>query len=242
LVNLTLDGVRTARIRAVDSGGKPLSSVGFYPWLIHKEGRRSEVNVPSLLFTTTTDKNGIATFDWLPPAKDLLQFWPVDQLFAQRRVNVESGQTGAVTTTLARRETISGRVVRPDGSPVQGVMVRAYGSGKGIENGQDSTRTATDGAYELSISPNEAYAVYVEDKEWAAPSRLDVVVREGKPVEGVDFRLSGGTILRGTVTVGPDNRPAPEQFIRLDETGGAAPEEFREKAIPSLTRSGGSSE
>ena len=67
------------------------------------------------------------------------------------------------------------------------------------------------------------------DKDWAAPSRLDVVVREGKSVEGVDFQLTRGTLLRGTVTVGPDNRPAPNQYIRLDETGGQAPEEFREK-------------
>ena len=44
-VDLTLDGVRTARIKAVDSGGKPLPGVGFYNWLVRKEGRRSMVNV-----------------------------------------------------------------------------------------------------------------------------------------------------------------------------------------------------
>ena len=228
-VDLALDGVRTARIKAVDGGGKPLPSVGFYVWLIHKEGRRSEVNVSSQIFTRATGPDGIATFDWLPPAKDLLQFWPVGEDYANRRVIVKDGQSGPVTATLTRKETIRGRIVRPDGSPASGIEVRAYGSGKGLENGQDSTRTAADGTYELRISPGEAYAVYVEDREWAAPSRLDVVVREGKPVDGVDFKLARGTILRGMVTVGPGNRPAPEQYIRLDETGGSAPEEFREK-------------
>ena len=42
-VSLSRDGARTARIKAVDGDGKPLAGVGFYPWLLHKEGRRSQV-------------------------------------------------------------------------------------------------------------------------------------------------------------------------------------------------------
>ena len=106
--------------------------------------------------------------------------------------------------------------------------VAAYGSGKGIENCYDRTRTAADGTYELKVSPDEAYAVYVQDKDWAAPSHLGVIVRQAKSVEGIDFQLSLGTLLRGTVTVGQNNRPAPDQYIRLDEAAGQAPEEFRE--------------
>ena len=122
-VELTLDGVRTARIKAVDGGDKPLSAVGFYPWLIHKEGRRSQINVPSLIFTAMTGPDGVASFDWLPPSKDLLQFWPVDEGYARRRVNVEDGQTGPVIARMTRNETIRGRVFRPDGSPASGIEV-----------------------------------------------------------------------------------------------------------------------
>ena len=45
-----------------------------------------------------------------------------------------------------------------------------------------------------------------------------------------------GTVIRGTVTVGPGNRPAPDQFIRLDEAGGRAPEDLRERRRPILAR------
>ena len=124
-VNLTLDGIRTARIRAVDSTSKPLAGVGFYVWLVHKEGRRSDVNVASRLFAKTTGPDGIATFNWLPPSKDLLQFWPVDQNYANRRVTVEAGQTGPVTGKLVRKETIRGRVLRPDG-----MACARHGSGR----------------------------------------------------------------------------------------------------------------
>ncbi len=227
-VNLRLDGVRRARIKAVDAAGKPLAGARFRVWLVQKPGRKSEVNVSSRILEEMSGQDGIATFDWLPPSRDLLQFWPVDEGYAHRRVTVEEGQTAPVTTRLTRTETIRGRVTLPDGSPAPGIQVRAYGSGKGSDNGQDRIRTDASGSYTLTVNPDEAYAVYVDDKDWAAPSRLDVDIRAGKPVAGVDFRLTRGTLLHGKVTVGANRRPVADQYIILDETAGIAPEEFRE--------------
>src|SRR5262249_15018398 len=95
-------------------------------------------------------------------------------------------------------------------------------------HGHGEALTGGDGRYEMMVSPDEGYAVYVEDRERAARSRLDVVVRRGKPAEGVDFTLTRGTLLRGTVSVGDGNKPAPAVYIRLDENGGPAPKEFRD--------------
>ena len=75
--------------------------------------------------------------------------------------------------------------------------------------------------------PGEAYAVYVQDDDWAARSRLDVAVRAGEPALGVDFLLGRGTVIRGTVTVGPGNRPSAKEYIRATESGGEAPQELR---------------
>ena len=227
-LDLRLDGVRTVRIKALDDGGRPMPRVGFSIWLVHKEGRGSNVNVPSRLLTQKTGLDGIATFDWLPPSKDLLQFWPVDPKFARRRIIVEEGQTEPVTVRPFQNETIRGRVIFPDGSPAPDIDIQAYGSGRGLDNGQDQTQAADDGSYELRVSPGEAYAVYIDDKNWAAPSHLDVIVREGKPVDGVDFKLTRGTRIHGTVTIGPHRRPAASHFIGLDEAGGRAPDEFRD--------------
>ena len=91
--------------------------------------------------------------------------------------------------------------------------MHAIGSGQGLDYGQGRVLTAADGSYEMDVNTREGYAVYVDDKDWAAPSRLDVVVRDSKPVGGVDFKLTPGTIIRGTVIVGPGNRPAAKQFI-----------------------------
>ncbi len=170
----------------------------------------------------------MATFDWLPVTKDLLQFWPTDDAYANRRVVVEEEQTQPVTTRLVRTEAIRGRVVHADGTPAAGIWLEAYGSGKKLDNGRGEALTGADGRYEMMVSPDEAYAVYVEDRDRAARSRLDVVVRRGKPAEGVDFTLTRGTLLRGTVSVGDGNKPASGVYIRLDENGGPAPEEFRD--------------
>ena len=136
-----------------------------------------------------------------------------------RRVQLKLSEDATAAVVMTRTELIRGRVLLPDGRPASRMNIRAYGTGRGMDNGQGHARTAQDGSYELPVNPGEAYAVYVDDQDWAAPSRLDVVVREGKPVEGVDFKLSRGTVIRGTVTVGPGNRPQSDQFIRLDEAG-----------------------
>ena len=228
-VALTLDGARTARIMAVDRDGKPLTGVAFTPWLLHKEGRRSQVNFSSRIFAATTGADGVATFDWLPPTQEALIFWPASDGYANRRVELKEGQSGTMTAKLTRTEAIRGRVVGPDGSPAPGIGVIALGSGKGVDNGHGRSRTANDGSYAMQVNAGEAYAVYVDDKDWAAPSRLDVIVHEGKPIDEVDFKLTRGTVIHGTVTVGPGGQPAAKQYIRLIESAGQAPAEVREK-------------
>ena len=151
-----------------------------------------------------------------------------------RRVQLKLSEDATAAVVMTRTELIRGRVLLPDGRPASRMNIRAYGTGRGMDNGQGHARTAQDGSYELPVNPGEAYAVYVDDQDWAAPSRLDVVVREGKPVEGVDFKLSRGTVIRGTVTVGPGNRPQSDQFIRLDEAGDRA----RKKSVNQVTECG----
>jgi len=229
-LDLLLDGARTVQIRAVDTEGNPLAGIGFSPWLLKKAGRRSEANLASSpARTATTGPDGVATFDWLPPARNALIFWPRAEGYAHRRVLVEEGASGPVVARMSRTEAIQGKVYAADGRPAPGIRVQALGSGQGMDNGRGQARTAADGSYSMSLPTEEVYVVSVEDDDRAAPSRLDVAVRPGRPLSGVDFSLSKGTILRGTVTVGNANRSAPKQYVRVDESGEEAPEEFRVK-------------
>jgi len=228
-VLLILDNARQAKIRAVDASGKALAGVRFSPWMLGRGDRRSDVNLPgSRTVSATTDADGVATFDWLPPARGSLIFWPQGEGFANRRVVLDEWESGPVTAKLSRTTTIRGRVVHPDGTPAPGILINATGTGVGNDHGQSYIRTSTNGSYEMTVSPGEAYAVFVVDDNWAAPSRMGVIVREGQPASGVDFTLGRGTLIRGTVTVGPGGKPAPGEFIRLIENAGRAPAEVVE--------------
>jgi|GEM_PF-2016216 len=230
-VALTLESPRVARIQAVNPDGEPLAGVDLRVWLLNKEGRRSEVNYFSRIQVATTDADGVATFDWLPRSKDTLTLLPLDDQFADRRIFIkeDEGETAPAVATLFRAETIRGRLALPDGSPAWDIEVFALGTGQGLDQGRGAARTDDEGRYEMRVPPNEAYAIWVEDEDWAASSRLDVVVRAGKPVPSVDFQLAQGTVIKGIVTVGEDNRPAAGESIFLNEMGGEPPEDIHEE-------------
>ena len=169
-------------------------------------------------FGATTGPDGVALFDWLPANNESLTFWPNSEGFAHRRVELKEVDNGPITATLTRKGRsgscrFAGRIART------GLRGGAIGSGQGSDNGQGrGSRRPT--VLRNGCEPREGYAVYVDDENWAAPSGLHVVVRDSKPVGGVDFKLMPGTIIRGTVTVGPGNRPAAKQFIRWTKPEG----------------------
>ena len=119
-----------------------------------------------------------------PLGKDALTFWP-----GIRRLRLSSGAIEGRSERDGHRQNGPDRDDSrprrlPDGRPASGIDIHAFGSGQGMDNGQDQARQSKMDCMRLSVSPREAYAVYVDDKDWAAPSRLDIVVREGKPAEG----------------------------------------------------------
>ena len=155
------------------------------------DDRRTAVNFFSRILEVKTDVDGIATFDWLPLNNDDLMFLPISEEYANRRVIVEDGEyrSGHRHGDMNGEDSWPGR--RPRWCTRCLHRDPRLGTGQGMDHGQAEARTAADGSYEMSVNSGEAYAVYVDDKDWAARSRLDVVVREGKLVDGVDFRLSG---------------------------------------------------
>ena len=114
-----------------------------------------------------------------------------------------------------RDGTIRGRVLRPDGKPAAGILVMTEeGRGRGYTR-RLRVRTAADGSYELAVPSNESYTVAVADNEWAAMRGVEVQVPEGRPVEGIDLRLARGTLIHGTLRIGPDRKPDAGRTIAL---------------------------
>ena len=176
-----------------------------------------------------TDADGIVKFDWLPgDFTQGISFLSSSNEFSYVEIPVVHPEKPVehVTMPLLRKVKLSGRVVLPDGRPAVNIGIAASGAGPAFHNFNGETRTHADGSYEMLVNSEEAYVIKVVDERWAAPSRIGVVVREDQPVANLDFTLAEGTILRGTVTVGPANRPSPEELIVIHETGGQIPQEI----------------
>ena len=228
---LTLGAPRIVRIRAVDDAGQPVVGIALYPGWVEKSGRRGMLNYSTRAFLETTDRDGVAVFDWLPESPAPVGFMPTTDDYAHRLVMVNPGED-LTTIRLDPTVAIRGRVVLPDGSPAAGVTVLARGSGRGNSYGSGRARTAADGSYAMKVAPNEGYAVWVDDDDRAAPARLDVAVRSGEPVEDVEFQLGPGTLIHGTVSADSDGSPAPNVHVLLHESDGEVPADHREKDDP----------
>lgn len=240
-VKLVLDGARRVRIKALDSANKPVAGVGFTPWLIQKKGKIEKANLSgSELATAYTNERGVAIFDWIPRnmeeeipfvfherayhCPERPEFWP-------------SGDNIELTARLLRNTRISGKVFLPDGKPAEGILIQAEGQGDKHDYCRTWARTAADGSYIMTdIFPNLSYIVAVVDDAWAAPSHTGIMMREDRPRDDLDFHLTRGTLIRGTLTIGTDRKPVIEKTVTLVQNGAELPKEWSIRVGPPYER------
>jgi len=228
---LVLDGARSVLVQAKDSSDEPVAGIDFVPWLIITKGKLSEVNLggaTGLKFVgATTNQGGIANFDWIPSklerSTEILSRAGVYSVPNSPTLDVANPEKLLVAKVYKNVE-ISGKVLLPDGQPAGGILLQVEGRGNTNHVFHGLARTRADGAYSLRVYPNQSYLVGVTEDQWAAPSKTGIVIEEGKPRTDLDFKLSKGTLLRGKVTIGKDNKAIADQTITLVEQGkGLAP-------------------
>ncbi len=231
-VSLVLNGARIVRVGAIDTNGEPIAGADVYPWLLSLAGKAELANVAGSRFVrATTGEDGFATFDWLPPeTTQPVTFWVrAEGYYAPERTVLEpdAPEAAPLVSEQYRKGAIRGRITLPNGGPAEGIRVEAQGTGGGFANSSKAeARTAADGTYEIAANPTLAYIVAVIDDEWAAPSHIGVVIREGEEVEGIDFPLGQGAIIEGTVTLGSDREPVERQSVNIIQSGGRIPDEL----------------
>ncbi|HEY2910276.1 MAG TPA: sigma factor-like helix-turn-helix DNA-binding protein, partial [Gemmataceae bacterium] len=201
-VRLELDRARTLRVKTVDAAGKAIAGVKLAPWSI-----RSSTDeyfefglVPEI--EETTGKDG-AVFDWLPERfkKDMRLYLRSDDFYVAEGHAWSWGTgikldepTAEVSIPLSRAERLSGRVTYPNGRPAEGILVTAVGTGANYDSGiRTQTWTDSGGRYAFNAHFDESVIVEIIGDRWATAFRGGIIVRKGKPVEGIDFVLSKGT-------------------------------------------------
>jgi protocatechuate 3,4-dioxygenase beta subunit len=208
-VKLVLKGAMPFEVQLVDSDGKPM------PGLIVSPSRLAKDEKDTIYLWgmdgLVTDAKGCVRFDWLPTDVTMVEFSARDGNYTYNediefRV-LEGGSRERLVVKLRKPAIISGRVTAADGKPAVGLLVQAEGTHASCNYFRGDARTDVDGTYWLRVDPNEVYLIGVVDKEWTAPSHVNIVLKEGETREHLDFRLCKGTLVHGRITVGPEKRP-----------------------------------
>jgi hypothetical protein len=223
-VTLVLNGARVAVVELKDSANHPVSGIPVMPWTVKKKQKIDEVNLSCSTrlreIAPRSDEHGVVTFDWLP--SDLsggVTFLAVsDEYHQPDNPYLDPAQkNNRLSARLYRNVSASGKVTLPDGRPAGGILVQAEGRGHTNMYFRGYARTKADGTYAFRLYPNQTYIVAIIENEWAAPSHVGIVVHEGQPVANLDFRLGTGTLVEGSVTVGPNRKPMVKEGISVVE-------------------------
>ncbi len=226
-ISLTLDGAWTLRVRAIDVGGRPVANVVLHPQWAKRPSKLASVSLKDSRWTgARTDRDGIATFDWVPA--DLEGGCPmVVAGSAYRALTYQNTPTrsgsAAGTIRLVRTVALRGRVAHPDGRPAAGIVVRAGGMAEDyvdrVVEAREITRTGSDGTYELLVPAGHTYIVGVDDRKLAAKSQAEIDAGNAGPRDVPDLTLIRGTEIRGRFRLGPEARPIAGHTVLLDEYG-----------------------
>ncbi len=236
-ITLTLDGARPPlRIKTLDQHGRPIAGVKLGPSSVAKAGRESELRGISDAFPTS-DANGVAVIDWLPVDKDAKN--PSRYQIASNEPEVYipghfvsvptlSGKPAdEMTVTFLPYVELSGRVTTIDGKPAVDAEVTASGRGSEMNGFRGMTRTDADGRYKFKAQANEAYIIAAVKETLAALHQSTVILRTGKPVTDANLVLTPGTVVRGTVTIGKDKKPATDVSASADIDKGSIPDDLK---------------
>jgi RNA polymerase sigma factor (sigma-70 family) len=216
-LELQLGASQTVQVQAVDEQGKPRRGV-----VLSLRSLKMGARLDSLAsideirrFGSTSGDDGIAVFDWLPAdmTRVSLEMHSPDLAgFGDWRSDTRIG-TDPIVVTLLRTSAIRGRVVLPDGSPATGLGVVAEGSGLNVVKGL----TGSEGTFDFQVMPHDTYEVFVDDPDWVASRRTGITPLPDGPIDGIDFRLSRGAVVRGQVTFESTGAPAQGYEMGLVE-------------------------
>ena len=217
-LTLTLNGGSNAEVKVVDSKDKPIAGVDIIPSTIRKKGKLSYVNAGGGVIS---DANGVARFPWIPADLDGRVSFDVNDRNLHCPRSAVYPSDGPSIAKVFRTATVRGKITYANGSPAKGIHLQGEGRGDTNHYFRGHTMTVEDGTYEIRIYPEQSTILAVTENAWPAKSHTGIKLGEGQVKENVNFVVGDGTLLQGTITIGPDALPCVgDSATLLQKSGG----------------------
>lgn len=217
-----LDSTRPIKVRLVDEQGRPVPDVRFELSVSTRAPNYSFLGSTDYSLMTT-NANGEADVNWFPDWTDANYYvelktddWLVRD---RRRQPIEDNQIEVVLRKSRKdeRQTVSGRVEFPEGSPA-GFLVNVFSFQGEVEFRTDALTVFTDqdGKFFVDVLPGATYCYYIDDSQWLSEIHDAIFFdpetgERAKPV----LKLVKGQKVEVIATQGRDNQPIPNQSIDL---------------------------
>jgi RNA polymerase sigma factor (sigma-70 family) len=125
---------------------------------------------------------------------------PVGSTRAESSIDVPAQGLSGITLKLAGPSdglTLTGRVLRPDGAPAAGVLVRAEREGRRTGMPAGAAESGPDGSFQMALAaPARTRVVAWHPQDGFAESLVDLSSSSAAPIE---LRLQSGAVIGGTV-------------------------------------------
>ena len=210
LATVTLAPPASVEVRFVDPRGKPLAGARVSAWLRLPEGAAALMPIGSRLAQATSDADGLVRFEDLPGGSTVT-------LSPEQRVSRQTGWPGDlelragetrvlddITLDLARMA-VSGVVMLPDRTPVQGASVCARGVDRPV-------RTDAEGRFRIQdLSPSEPVTIIAgspDGRLWGT----EEVVPEWEFEPGI---ILGKTVRLTARLVDLNGKPVPNRGVLI---------------------------
>lgn len=220
VVELQLMGTRRVDVEVVDSDGWPVSGVRITPWVLKLMHKRGAFTAPfDALVVSNAD--GIAECE-IPSNLEQPPMFEVVDFQGWRLIREFDGSTPRrPVLRLQRNALVRGRVTHSDGSPAEGIQIQGDGAADNHDSFRGLTQTRPDGTWEMWVAPNQTCMFGVNDQDWASQPADGLRFVENELREGVELQLVSGTLVRGRITQGDKDSPAPAAMksVRLSRQG-----------------------
>jgi hypothetical protein len=170
------------------------------------------------VFRVTTGEDGRFEIEGVPPGEYRAAATHQDYLPGERTaINIVAGEQATRTLTLELGGSVSGIVTDENDEPLPGVQIFLSSADSTVFFNK-GTNTDEEGRYELNGLKGGLANIKVIARGYVDSTKNNISIVEGRPTEGIDFRLERGNVISGVV-VNHLNEPVPSATVTVSGKG-----------------------